>query len=330
MDTIGLTEKDHTDDYAVLAPILHLTANISQVPKRSPLRYPGGKTWMTPLLRLWLKSIDIESKKFIEPFAGGASASLLAVDEKLCDQAYFAELDPKVAKLWKCILSEEGPLLADSIVEFKLNKKNVKTILGPQRGRWSDRKKALAVIVQNRTQRGGIMAPGAGRLKEGENGNGLKSRWYPETLSKRIKHIHSLNPKLHFTAGDGFTILEKFSKDPNAIAFVDPPYYVAAERLYACWKMDHKHLFTTLSNFQGNFLLAYDDAPEIREWVKEFKFQAVEVAMKTTNHAKKNELIISRNLDWAIQRTPKSSQEIAPLVQDLIRENKSGSNRPAA
>jgi hypothetical protein len=31
--------------------------NVSTVPHRSPFRYPGGKTWLVPRVRDWLKSI---------------------------------------------------------------------------------------------------------------------------------------------------------------------------------------------------------------------------------------------------------------------------------
>jgi len=28
--------------------------NVASVPQRSPFRYPGGKTWLVPLVRQWL------------------------------------------------------------------------------------------------------------------------------------------------------------------------------------------------------------------------------------------------------------------------------------
>ena len=33
-------------------------ANVSSVPQRSPLRYPGGKTWLVPHIRAWLSGLD--------------------------------------------------------------------------------------------------------------------------------------------------------------------------------------------------------------------------------------------------------------------------------
>jgi DNA adenine methylase len=45
--------------------------NVASVPKRSPFRYPGGKTWLVPLARKWWKSLERKPKLLIEPFAGG-------------------------------------------------------------------------------------------------------------------------------------------------------------------------------------------------------------------------------------------------------------------
>ena len=47
-------------------------ANVASVPQRSPLRYPGGKTWLIPHIRAWLGAIDPKPRLLIEPFAGGA------------------------------------------------------------------------------------------------------------------------------------------------------------------------------------------------------------------------------------------------------------------
>jgi DNA adenine methylase len=47
----------------------------------------------------------------------------------------------------------------------------------------------FATIIKNRVNRGGILANGASFIKNGENGKGITSRWYSETLRRRILDI---------------------------------------------------------------------------------------------------------------------------------------------
>src|SRR5881392_3351921 len=46
--------------------------NVASVPQRSPFRYPGGKTWLVPYVRSWLRGRAIPTSVLVEPFAGGA------------------------------------------------------------------------------------------------------------------------------------------------------------------------------------------------------------------------------------------------------------------
>lgn len=41
-----------------VSPSLLSAANVSSVPQRSPLRYPGGKTWLIPHVRTWITLIE--------------------------------------------------------------------------------------------------------------------------------------------------------------------------------------------------------------------------------------------------------------------------------
>jgi DNA adenine methylase len=290
----------------VVMRVLNYAINVSQVPQRSPFRFPGGKTWLIPVLRHWLKSQKNRTEVFVEPFAGGASASLMAVAEGYCDRAYLSEIDASVASVWSCVLSNTGTELADEVESFKMTIKNVDELFRVVSNGATSAQQALAVLVRNRVHRGGILAEGAGRLKKGENGKGISSRWYPETIARRLREISKRRKKLRFSQCDGFALLKKFGQNKKAVAFVDPPYFGPAHRLYTHWKIDHEMLFETLNNFQGDFLLAYDDAVEIRKLAKKYKLKMAVIEMKTTHHQIKREILISRNLNWLFQRIPKS------------------------
>ena len=90
--------------------------NVSTVPQRSPLRYPGGKTWLVPHIREWL--ITTRPKVLIEPFSGGGIVSLTAVMEKLVERAVMVEIDHDVAAFWHAALGD-GARLSEKILKFE-------------------------------------------------------------------------------------------------------------------------------------------------------------------------------------------------------------------
>lgn len=270
--------------------------NVASVPQRSPFRYAGGKTWLVPRIREWLSVFGGLDKELIETFTGGGIVTLTAVMENLVGRATMIELDEDVAAVWETILGGEAEWLSNEIERFNLTQENVNSILSesPQ----SVRERALATIVKNRVTRGGILAPGVGFVKHGENGKGLASRWYPKTLKKRILAIDQVRHRIKFIQGDAIPFLKKHANREDLVFFIDPPYIKAGRRLYKYSDIDHDLLFKLASNLSGNFLMTYDNEEEIRALAQEYGFQARTVPMRNTHLAEKLELLIGKDLDW--------------------------------
>lgn len=269
--------------------------NISQVSHRSPFRYPGGKTWLVPRVRTWLASLPGKPAIFVEPFAGGAIVGLTVGFEGLADHVVLVELDPQVAAVWQTILGGDADWLADRILSFDLTQENVRAVLATDTG--GVRKLAFRTILKNRTFHGGILAPGSSLIKHGENGKGLQSRWYAQTLATRIQAIGQVRDRFTFICGDGIEAMRRLDGATTAF-FVDPPYKRAGTRLYTYHELNHENLFATAAGCVGNVLLTYDDAPDMRDLASRHHFAVANVAMKTAHHAKKSELLIARSLDW--------------------------------
>ena len=161
---------------------------------------------------------------------------------------------------------------------------------------------AFRTILKNRTFHGGILAPGSGLLKHGENGKGIHSRWYPETLAKRLARIKGFRHRLEFVRGDTFEMIANHQRDDKATFFVDPPYTAsskkAGSRLYRHHKIDHAGLFELMSKCQGAFMMTYDDADEVRTLCSIHKLKSVKVPMKGTHHIKYYELLICDDIAW--------------------------------
>jgi DNA adenine methylase len=274
--------------------------NVASVPLRSPFRYPGGKTWLVPRIRQWLASLPKKPDEFVEPFAGGGIVGLTVAFENLANHITLVELDQQIAAVWKTIFYDDGEWLADKIVDFKFSAETVETEL--EKTNLSTKEQAFQTILKNRVNRGGILAPGAGKVKHGESGKGLASRWYPETLSKRIRKIIRIRDRFTFINGDGIKVLEENSRRPGAVFFIDPPYTAggkkAGSRLYTHSELDHEKLFEIGSKLAGDFLMTYSNDKAVQNLAQKYQLAMKEIAMKNTHHAKMTELLIGRNLSW--------------------------------
>ncbi|MCL1938808.1 MAG: DNA adenine methylase [Candidatus Azobacteroides sp.] len=269
--------------------------NVASVPQRSPFRYPGGKTWLIPTVREWLKQVQAV-ELLIEPFAGGGIVSLTAAFENLSNHIMMVELDEEIAAVWKVILKDKNNWLADKILNFELTLDNVNKELSNTN---KDTKElAFCTILKNRIYHGGIIAKGSGMIKHGENGKGIASRWYAKTLSDRIRAIDFVKHKINFIQADALKVIEKNSMNKKAFFFIDPPYTVAGKRLYTHFDIDHEKLFYLISKIEGKIMLTYDDTEEIRQLADKYKLSFRTIPMKTTHHLEKNEIIISDNFSW--------------------------------
>ncbi len=280
----------------------HIT-NVASVPQRSPFRYPGGKTWLVPFIRQWLIGKQDRPAEFIEPFAGGAIIGLTVAFEKLANHVTLVEIDDNVASVWKTIIYGDYQWLANRIATFDLTPEKADEILAESAS--SEEEKAFQTILKNRINRGGILAPGAGKVKQGENGKGIKSRWYPETLRKRILEIGKIRDRFTFVAKDGLKVLQQHANRPDTVYFIDPPYTAdgkkAGARLYTHFELNHEQLFKITETLRGDFLMTYDNALGVRLMARDHGFATELVAMKNTHHAEMTELLIARNLDWLHQ-----------------------------
>jgi DNA adenine methylase len=179
----------------------HSPVNVASVPQRSPFRYPGGKTWFVPTFRRWIASQAVKPRILVEPFAGGGIISLTALFEELVERVVMVELDDAVAAVWEAVVGGDAEWLADRVLHFQILREAVLEEL--QKTPNTTRGKAFQTILKNRTLHGGILAEGSSFIRHGENGKGIGSRWYPETLAKRLMNLSQVTDRIDFRHGDG-------------------------------------------------------------------------------------------------------------------------------
>lgn len=292
-------------------PLVIKPVNVASIPQRSPFRYPGGKTWFVPTLRNWLKGLGFRPEILIEPFAGGGIITLTSLFENFVDKATMVELDDEISAVWKTVTGGHTKWLAKRIMDFELTRESVvKEISKPNP---DIKEKAFQTILKNRTNHGGILAEGSGFLKNGENGKGILSRWYPSTLARRFTDLALIAERIDFRQEDGIEVIKEYSGHKNAVFFIDPPYTAggkkAGSRLYRHCILDHELLFELCEKIKGDFLMTYDNADEVKALARRQGFQMRLIPMKNTHHALMEELVIGKDLTW-MDKYPKVHEPV--------------------
>ena len=223
--------------------------------------------------------------------------SLTGVMEHRAKRALMIELDRDVAAFWRAVL-EHPDALIDRILTFSPERNVVAQLAAQVPETVLDH--GFRTFVLNRTRRGGILAPGASLTRSGENGAGICSRWYPDTMVRRIQAIVAHADRLVFCEGDGVGVLEMLVDRPGARFFVDPPYTAtggkqAGSRLYTHHTVDHGRIFTALADSKADFLMTYDCSTEVVSLTAHHGFHGAIVEMKNGHHARVPELVITRN-----------------------------------
>lgn len=302
-------------------PLLPSPVNVASVPQRSPFRYPGGKTWFVPTFRRWIASHPVKPRILVEPFTGGGITSLTALFEDLVERVVMAELDDAVAAVWQAVVDGDAAWLVDRVLAFSMSREAVVAEL--QKTPDATREKAFQTILKNRTLHGGILAEGSSFIRHGENGKGIGSRWYPETLARRLINLNQVAARIDFRHGDGLQVMEEFSQSSDALYFIDPPYTAggkrAGRRLYTHHLLDHDHLFTLCESLQGDFLMTYDEADEVKELARQHHFAMRLIPMKNTHHTTMKELVIGRDLTWLDE---------LPVVHEAVAEYRVEAEKP--
>jgi DNA adenine methylase len=77
----------------------------------SPLRYPGGKTALAPLLAETIQANGIEGGTYLEPFAGGSGLALSLLFSETVGNIHLNDLDRRIYSFWSAILKQSESFL---------------------------------------------------------------------------------------------------------------------------------------------------------------------------------------------------------------------------
>lgn len=200
----------------------------------SPLRYPGGKGKLAPLMELLIKQTGHCGGTYIEPFAGGAGIALELLEKEIVKDIVINDLDKGIYSFWRAILTETDRFINDiQTVELTISEWNKQREKINNCSRYSY-DLGFATFYLNRTNRSGIIKGGViGGLKQSGKWR-IDARFNRENMIKRIIKIASKKKHIHLYNKDVDSFIKNYlpKYEQNAFVYFDPPYFEKGKQLY--------------------------------------------------------------------------------------------------
>jgi DNA adenine methylase len=262
----------------------------------SPFRYPGAKTKLLPIINEYLNPLLQKSSQFTDVFVGGGSVLLDVASRFPKMELFINDKDPWIAAFWsvasssdKYKLEELFSLMSQPVtIEhfYKLRESHPTT----------DVERAYMSIFFNRCCFSGISTSGPIGGKEQLSKYKVDCRYNFKKLKNKILKCNQLLVNRIFVESQDFSQYEPLVKN-EMVAYIDPPYWKQGKSLYFEFmnEKEHANLATLLSD-RSNWVLSYDDVPEIRNLYS--KNNIIDLAArysingKKTQWSNKNELLV--------------------------------------
>jgi DNA adenine methylase len=255
----------------------------------SPLRYPGAKRRLTPIIQALVQANGPGPRLFIEPFCGGAGTALKLIVSGVVSAVLLADLDPLVSSFWQAAAFDTDWLISAMWDEpVTVDRWDYWRSMEPSRLRNPEPRRrayALKCLFLNRTSYSGILHGRAGPLggRKQASAYPIGCRFNKGTIQKRLEWVAALAASgriLDVWACDWRRTLERVRLDrqfsalerEEVLTYLDPPYVRKADRLYPyTWTPNSKEhpdmaKYMMASSAKQSWIVSYDDHPFVKEW----------------------------------------------------------------
>lgn len=264
----------------------------------SPMRYPGGKTKMLPILMEYIEESLKDAYPFCDAFVGGGSVALEVASKHTKSHIYLNDKDYWIYSFWDIVGGSETNKLPD-LLQLVDQPATLDLFYKLKEEQTTDKLRcAYKAIFLNRTAFSGIFKSGPIGGKEQKSKYTVDCRYNSIKLKKKIlacnKLLQGRTKVYNLDISDLFA-----TQDCNTTVYLDPPYYNKGSALYTEFMQPEEHV-KMASDLQksaiNKWILSYDDCPEVRALYA--NNQIIDLATrycingKKDSWEKKNELII--------------------------------------
>ena len=282
----------------------------------SPLRYPGGKAKITPLVNLLMESSGVKNGTYIEPFVGGAGVALSLLFDNKVDRIVINDYDVAIYSIWNAIINETEnfiSLIEDTPISVEEWKKQKKIYI--EKNDTYSIELAFATFYLNRTNRSGIIKAGPIGGYEQTGNYLIDARYNKSDLIKRIQKISTYQGKIILYNKEIRDFIVNYLPiyHNNSFIYFDPPYFKKGKELYKNFfnLTDHRDIAELIRGLNIPWMVTYDDEAEIVDLYKDKFIKRYEINHSAANKGKNREIIALSSDFWP------SKDAIGKLKMDI-------------
>lgn len=262
---------------------------------KSPLRYPGGKSFLCRYVEKTLRCNNFTPRIVVEPFAGGASISLHLLGEGLVEKIALYDIDPLIADFWYSVFND-GKWIQKKYHQASVTLEAWEKLHSlPTNGYKTNAWKCLFL---NRTSFSGILTEMAGPLGGKKQFSRFKidCRFYRKTIESRLKELWLLREQVEdIQVADWEDVVKLYSKKyskkkKECFIYLDPPFFKKAERLYNYYfnQQDHELVIHTLSHLKVPWLISYDYCEDAVKLFRKYRLTYRTIPVRYTSSVQKS------------------------------------------
>lgn len=265
---------------------------------KNPLRYPGGKSALAPVIGAIAEKCGFAGLPLYEPYAGSAAISISMVSNQLAPHAFISEKDPLLYAFWKCVFGNPTKLIARirrAEVSLKTWHKLQPLLLLREVNESELDLYAFTALFFNRTNFSGVIHTGPiGGQTQGSD-YAIDCRFNKPELIERIELLSRLGDRFTVEQRDAVAQIRKLGSRKRVLFYVDPPYFLQGRKLYRHYYSlgGHSDLARGLRDAKFPWILSYDKHDVIENLYEGFHNVHREFRYTSRIPKRENELLIS-------------------------------------
>lgn len=229
----------------------------------TPIRYPGGKTKIYPLVKSIIDGNGFGDRTYAEAFAGGAGLAMKLLLKGDVPSVIINDIDRAVYCMWDAVVNRSEDLCAFvndaevTVDEWKRHRETYRNQEGV-----SDFDLGCAAFFLNRTNVSGILDGGVIGGMEQLGNFKIDARFSKPGLLTKIRAIGKRSHDIRIFDLDAESFIsDVLAAEDSLFAYFDPPYVKKGPGLYRSSFDEEKHrsLAKAIQGCKFPWIATYDD-----------------------------------------------------------------------